>query len=123
MYIMTEAKRRERALKLAEKLIDLTEPNEGMHLHALQIRNRLLLPMSEILSKVPGRTVSEKAKAAGVTRQCFYWWMNGVTRPNGRRAKVLAKLTGYSPEEIRGTNALPARLALPATPALRTSRG
>lgn len=92
----------ERALKLVERLIK-TGGNEGITRRALKMRARLTaMPMSAILDKVPGASVIEKAKALGVSRQTFYYWLDGVTRPNIRMARKLNKITGVSVEDIRG---------------------
>ena len=92
----------ERALKLVERLIK-AGGNEGVTRRAMKMRARLTAtPMSIILDKVPGASVIEKAKALGVSRQTFYYWLDGVTRPNIRQARKLNKITGLSVEEIRG---------------------
>jgi DNA-binding XRE family transcriptional regulator len=58
--------------------------------------------MAQVLAKVPGKTVKAKAKLVGVTRQAWYQWLDRTARPNATRARQLAKITGYSAEEIRG---------------------
>jgi DNA-binding XRE family transcriptional regulator len=45
--------------------------------------------------------MAAKAKALGVSRQTCYYWHNGVTRPNIKQARRLAKITGIAVEEIR----------------------
>jgi DNA-binding XRE family transcriptional regulator len=89
-----------KALRLVERLLKLSD-DEGLRLRALQIRRRLQLPMSEILAKVKGDTVAEKIKLIGVSRQAYYKWVNGQSRPSGKIAKRLSELTGYSLEDIR----------------------
>jgi transcriptional regulator with XRE-family HTH domain len=88
-------------LRLIEELIE-TAVDPGVKLRAMRIRSRIRLPMSQVLAKVPGRTVKEKAKLVGVTRQAWYQWLDGTARPNAARASKLAKLTGYNADEIRG---------------------
>ncbi|HEY2530302.1 MAG TPA: hypothetical protein VGJ20_20590 [Xanthobacteraceae bacterium] len=91
----------ERALRLVERLIKAGD--EGTARRALRMRARLTAtPMSIILEKVPGASVIEKAKRVGVSRQTFYYWLSGVTRPNIKQARRLATLTGYDADVIRG---------------------
>ena len=98
------AAQRERALKLAEKLIEIApETEQGLIRRALQIRDRLKTPMDKVLAKVlPGSTVTMKCKSIGITRQAYYAWLKGEYRPNPKQAKRLAALTGYKFEDIRG---------------------
>lgn len=92
----------ERALKLVERLIK-AGGNEGVTRRALKMRARLTAtPMSIILDKVPGASVIEKAKSLGVSRQTFYYWLDGVTRPNFKQARKINKITGHDIAEIRG---------------------
>ena len=99
---MSTNAQRERALKLAEKLLELTpEEEEGLHLRAQQLRDRLKTPMSMVLEKVPGETVTEKAAKIGITRQAYYAWFRGEYRPNSKQAKRLANLTGLNADDIR----------------------
>jgi len=113
------------ALKHAQRLVDAIHDDEGARLIAKYVADRLSRPMSTILARVPGKSVIEKARAAGVSRQSFYSWLKGETRPSGAQAQVLAKLTGYSVEEIRGsasTHAPPLpRLASPTLTRRRKS--
>ena len=98
----TEAQR-ERVLKLAEKLLGLIpDTEEGLIRRALQLRDRLKTPMTMVLAKVPGETVTEKAAKIGITRQAYYAWANGEYRPNAKQSKRLASLTGFPAEDIRG---------------------
>jgi transcriptional regulator with XRE-family HTH domain len=93
----------EQALRLIERLIEVA-PDANLRLRAVRMRSRLLLPMSEVLSKVPGRTIRERARLVGVTRQAWYQWMDGTARPSAKRAKQLERITGYPADEIRGLN-------------------
>jgi hypothetical protein len=96
----TEAQR-ERALKLADRLIEaVSDWDEGVSLRAQQIRKRLKTPMKDILEKVPGGTVPEKCKKIGITRQAYYGWLKGGYRPDLKQSKRLASLTGFDVEDI-----------------------
>jgi transcriptional regulator with XRE-family HTH domain len=96
----TEAQR-ERALKLAERLIKVApETDEGLLLRVRQIVERLGKPMDAILEKVPGDSVVEKCKRIGITRQAYYRWLRGEYRPNLKQSKRLASLTGLDLDEI-----------------------
>jgi transcriptional regulator with XRE-family HTH domain len=92
----------ERALKLVERLVKIS-PSRGLELHAKRLQQRLnAIPMAKVLAKVEAGSISAKARMLGVTRQAIYYWLNDVTRPNEEQAKTLAKLTGFSVDEIRG---------------------
>jgi transcriptional regulator with XRE-family HTH domain len=91
----------EQALKLIERLIEVV-PDDNLRLRAMRMRSRLMLPMAEVLSKVPGRTIKERARSIGVTRQAWYQWLDGTARPSAKRAKQLERITGYPADEIRG---------------------
>ena len=100
---MSTNAQRDRALKLAEKLLELTsETEEGLFRRVSQLRDRLKTPMSMVLDAVQGDTVTEKAKRIGITRQAYYAWYKGEYRPNLKQAKRLAHLTDFSAEDIRG---------------------
>lgn len=102
-------RRLDRALKLVERLMALST-DQGLRLRAVQIQDRLKLPMSDVLAKVPGDNVGEKVAAIGITRQAYHQWLHGVSRPSMRHAKKLAALTGYDATAIRGrTPARPTR--------------
>lgn len=103
----TDAAQRERAIRLAEKLIAITPESEaGLRRRGMQIRDRLKTPMAAVLEKVPGESVTEKAKKIGITRQAYYAWLKGEYRPNKQQSKRLAGMTGYSVEEIRGRSSV-----------------
>lgn len=96
----------ERALKIIEQLIKIA-PNQSVARFATRMRNRLAkrrnaIPMSEVIEKIPGATIMAKARSLGVTRQAFYYWLNGDTRPDEKQAKAIHKLTGLSVAQIRG---------------------
>jgi transcriptional regulator with XRE-family HTH domain len=91
----------QRAMKLVDRLAAISD-DEGLQLRVTQIRDRLRLPMSAVLERVPGDTVIERAKSIGVTRQAYYAWLKGSSRPSRKQARRLAFLTGYDAEAIRG---------------------
>ena len=94
---------RERALKLAERLLEITpDTDEGLLRRVTQIRDRLATPMSIVLAKVPGDTVVDKCRKLGITRQNYYCWLKGEYRPNMKQSKRLAALTGFDADDIRG---------------------
>ena len=99
--------RQRRALKLVDGII-AAEPDGGTMAYALKMREHLKLPMSVVLEKVwPELPVVERCRRLGITRQAYYGWMNGLYRPDAKLSKILAKLTGFEADEIRGR--LPAR--------------
>lgn len=65
-----------------------------------------LAPMETILAKIPwaveDRHVATRAKKLGVSRQTYYDWLNGKSRPNIMQAKIIIDLTGLTMKEIRG---------------------
>jgi len=94
--------RQREALKLVERLIAL-EPDMGTLHHARKMRERLKLPMSVVLESLyPDLSVVEKVEKLGVTRQAYYSWLNGLSRPSVKLSKKMAALTGYDAEDIRG---------------------
>ena len=64
------------------------------------LRGMELVPMSYILNKVPGETIMEKAEAVGVSRQTYYYWIHGRSRPSPQQAERLAELTGVPMADI-----------------------
>ena len=90
-------------LRLAKRMEKLS-PNESVSRAALKVQRLLAaVPMVTVLDKVrPGESVAAKARALGVARQTVYYWLDGVTRPNFKQAQRLARLTGFSVDEIRG---------------------
>ena len=102
--------RNERALRLIDRLIKVS-PDPGLQAKAIRMRKRLqLLPMQDVLAKVPGESVASKCRLLGITRQNYYAWLNGAWRPGQEQSRLLAKITGYDVGLIRGNvvaNALP----------------
>jgi hypothetical protein len=102
----TNARRQQdQAVKLIDKLMKIS-PDQGALLRAMQIRERLMLPMKTVLERVPGETIVDKAAACGVSRQNFYNWLRGISRPNPKQAKLLSDMTGYKTDDIRGKTKL-----------------
>ena len=94
--------RQKEALKLVERLIVLS-PDVGTLQYARKMREKLKLPMSVVLENLyPEMSVIEKAEKLGVTRQAYYGWLNGLSRPNAKLSKKMAALTGYDAADIRG---------------------
>ena len=99
---ISAAERKRRALSLVKRLVRLS-PDESTTAYALKMRGRLQLPMSVVLEKLwPDETVLEKSRRLGITRASYYSWKNGVFRPGDKMARRLAKLTGFTIEEIQG---------------------
>jgi transcriptional regulator with XRE-family HTH domain len=94
--------RQKQALALVEQLIELN-PDGSTLAYALKMRERLKLPMSVVLSKLwPEIPLIERCRKLGISKQTYFGWLNGLYRPDNRRAKKLAKETGFSAEDIRG---------------------
>jgi DNA-binding XRE family transcriptional regulator len=64
------------------------------------IVHKLRHPMADILAKVPGDTLSERARAIGVSRQTMYVWAQERFRPSSGQAAIIAELTGVPVEQI-----------------------
>lgn len=62
--------------------------------------HRIDHPMADILSRVPGDTLSARAKKLKVSRQTMYVWMAERFRPTLAQAKRIAKVTGEPIENI-----------------------
>jgi DNA-binding XRE family transcriptional regulator len=57
-------------------------------------------PMRDILAKVPGDSLTDRAKALKVSRQTMYVWASEKFRPTKVQAKRIAKVTGVPIEHI-----------------------
>ena len=90
--------------KTMTKMLDqlIKGDDRWVALRAKRLKDQLRLPMEDILKKVPGETVADRAAACGVSRQAYYAWLSGLSRPNVNQAKLIAKHTGHSVEQIRG---------------------
>jgi DNA-binding XRE family transcriptional regulator len=92
---------RKRAMELLG-MLSKDPSNRWVQRHAKRLHDQMNKPMEVILKKVPGDTIMEQAAAIGISRQAFYAWRNGISRPNMTQAKKLAKMTGFTVEQIRG---------------------
>lgn len=60
--------------------------------------------MSEILDKLPVKSVSARARLLGVARPSYYSWLRGTTRPSLEMARKISKLTKVDVDVIRGVS-------------------
>jgi DNA invertase Pin-like site-specific DNA recombinase len=97
----TQEQRRAEADRLIERLIKLS-PDAVTAARAQRLKSRLMLPMPVVIDRIPGKSIIEKAKLLKVSRQTVYYWLNGTTRPNQKQARIMAGLTGFDVDEIRG---------------------
>lgn len=103
---MKQAKSKiEKATRLIEGLVKLSN-DKGSQLRAMQILERMNLPMRDVLVKVPGGTVVDRCKKIGIARQTYYSWARGASRPGPTHSKKLAELTGFHWEDINGRTKL-----------------
>ena len=58
--------------------------------------------ISHVLAAVPGDTLTDKAKAIGVSRQLVHVWARRKSRPGRKFARRLARITGLPASEILG---------------------
>jgi hypothetical protein len=98
--------KQDRALELVERLIKLSG-DPKVRSRAMRMHSRIKLPMSQVLQKVPGDSIIEKAKLLEISRQTWYVWLSGATRPNLAKARQLERITGYTVAEIRGVEEAP----------------
>ena len=96
-----------RALVAAVKHVIKNSPDDNVSRAAMKVQRLLTAtPMTVILASLwPERSNIAKADALGVSKQTFYYWLDGTTRPNMKAAKKIARLTDYSVAEIRGHGA------------------
>jgi len=66
----------------------------------LLLRQQMGVPLRSVIERIPGETLRDKAKAAGVTYQTLSGWQTGRYKITKRNAERLAKLTGYSVRQI-----------------------
>lgn len=64
------------------------------------VMHKMKYPMAKILAKVPGTSLTERAKALRVSRQTMYVWMSEKFRPTKGQAKRISKATGVPVEHI-----------------------
>ena len=82
-----------RALRLMDRAV-LEMPDEDTRTLALALRQRIKLPMFQVLEKVPGANVSAISRDLKIARSTWYAWKKGKTRPRKPEAEILAELTG-----------------------------
>lgn len=98
------------AVRIAKEIIAMGGLSNAMkQIERLKVRqeaNANAVPMTTVLAKVPWdaktSTIVARAKKLQVARQTYYDWLSGKARPNWEQAGVLADLTGYTREQIRG---------------------
>ena len=61
-----------------------------------------LMPMKEVLKKVPGKRIIDKIKKIGVKPATWYTWQKATDRPNKQQAKRIEQLTGIPMEKFQG---------------------
>jgi DNA-binding XRE family transcriptional regulator len=64
------------------------------------VLHKLTYPMKDILAKVPGLSLTERAKKLKVSRQTLYVWGSEKFRPTLKQAKRISKVTGIPVEHI-----------------------
>jgi len=111
----------EEAQELLDRLVDL-DLESGVKLRAMQLIDRLKLPMATVLAKVPGDSVVEKARILRISRQTYYSWLRGASRPNERQARIISDWTDIPWEDIQGRTRLSPR-RLPLVPATLSPSG
>ena len=89
------------ALQVTEKLIKMRLLTDDARV-ARELHVRMQLPMTAVVERIPGNSVTEKAERAGTTRQAIWRWLATGARPRGPMAKKLARITRYDVREIRG---------------------
>jgi DNA-binding XRE family transcriptional regulator len=96
-------------VKMAGELMKAAKASQDIGLVDImsEVHARLRKPMADILRKVPGATIKQKAARIGISRQAWYDWAKGTYRPTGVQAKKLARLTGVPVEHIRGKGEVP----------------
>ena len=92
---------RDRAMQLVEQLVTIA-PDRDTQDMARALRERLLIPMSAILERMPGDSIAEKARMLQIQRSTFYAWAEGRARPRRGLAEKIAELTGYTWQEVAG---------------------
>jgi DNA-binding XRE family transcriptional regulator len=65
------------------------------------IAHKLRYPLFDILEKIPGDSLRERAEAVGVSRQTMYVWGQEKFRPSAEQAALISKLTGVPEAHIR----------------------
>jgi DNA-binding XRE family transcriptional regulator len=93
--------RQMQTMRMLERLAE-ESPYHTVRKFAKNTLAKQRLPIMAVLNKIPGKTHTDKAKLVGVSRQTYYAWVNGVARPNRKRAKKLSTITGFDADAIHG---------------------
>lgn len=64
------------------------------------VAHKLRYPLADILAKVPGETLAERARKIGVSRQTMYVWAKEQFRPSSQQAAIISDLTGVPVDQI-----------------------
>lgn len=89
------------AMDLVEQLI-AAAPDQDTKDLALALRERIRIPMTAILIKMPGESVADKSRKLGISRTTYYAWTEGKARPRRGLAERVAEYTGFTWQEIAG---------------------
>lgn len=76
-------------------------PEPAIRHSIMQTVHVLRYPMKEILLKVPGETLKDRAERIGVSRQTMYVWMHERFRPSAEQAAIISDLSGVPVWQIR----------------------
>jgi|SRR5215475_3247964 len=95
----------ERLLKQLLTLDDIGLRAVERTLKRMQARSKENARLQAILAKVPGKSLAERARMVGVSRQAFHYWASGQARPNSQQLARLSELTGASVAKLRGRKA------------------
>lgn len=94
-----------RAIALADQLVRATDelPDGSAHALAVKVRHilRPQMDMKEIIARVPGDTLRDRAKRIEVSRMTLYNWLTGKGKPDAESARKLAAITGISADVIQ----------------------
>lgn len=95
---------REQMVRVAQRAVNMAQHFDPLVLAtARTLMARItMVPMNDILAKVPGETQIAKARHLGVSRETLYGWVTGRSRPYPEQAKKLQDITGIPAHEIRG---------------------
>lgn len=91
------------ARNLAKELLQLEGAAETIKDVVKLLKRLELMPMSFILGRIPGHTITERAARVGISRQTYYYWLQGRSRPSPAQAEKLAEITGVPVADIRIT--------------------
>jgi hypothetical protein len=69
------------------------EANVNIRNAIVSVIDRIRLPMSTILARVPGVSAAARARALGISRQTYYAWMREENRPLTKAADLVAEYT------------------------------